>query len=126
MDMNNLKEQFTNPEDVTDMFSADDIESNKIVAALGTVPFLFWLPLVAAKDSGFGKFYANQGLTLLILGAVAGVASGILAMIPLIGWLLSTVVGLIPTAGFLFAFINAIQGKAKRLPVIGGMINAFK
>lgn len=126
MDMNNLKEQFTNPEDVTDMFSADDIESNKIVAALGNVPILFWLPLVAAKDSGFGKFYANQGLTLLILGAVAGVASGILAMIPFIGWLLSTVVGLIPTAGFLFAFINAIQGKAKRLPVIGGMINAFK
>ncbi len=126
MDMNNLKEQFTNPEDVTDMFAAEDIESNKIIAALATVPILCWLPLVAAKGSGFATFYANQGLTLLILGIVAGVVSGIVGLIPFIGWLLSTVVGLIPTAGFLFAFINAIQGKAKRLPVVGGMINAFK
>jgi len=126
MNFENLKEQFTNPPEVTDMFTAEDIESNKIVAALGTVPILFWLPLVAAKGSAFGTFYANQGLILLILGAVSGFVGGIVGLIPFVGWLLSTVIGLVPTAGFLFLFINAIQGKARRLPVVGEAINAFK
>lgn len=126
MNFENLKEQFLHPQDVSDMFTAEDIEANKVFGALACVPILFWLPLVAAKDSGFAKFYANQGLTLLVLGVVASIVTTILAFIPFIGGLLGTVVGLVPTAGFLFLIINAFQGKARRLPVIGEMIEAFK
>lgn len=126
MNFENLKEQFLHPQDVSDMFTAEDIEANKIYGALACVPILFWLPLVAAKESGFAKFYANQGLLELILSIAVSVVTVILAFIPFIGGLLATVAGLVPTAAFLFLIINAFQGKARRLPVIGEMIEAFK
>lgn len=126
MNFENLKEQFLHPQDVSDMFTAEDIEKNKVVGALACVPFLFWLPLVAAKESGFAKFYANQGLLELILSIAVSVVTVILAFIPFIGGLLGTIVSLVPTAAFLFLIINAFQGKARRLPVIGEMIEAFK
>lgn len=126
MNFENLKEQFLHPQDVSDMFTPEDIEKNKVIAALSCVNFLCWLPMVAAKESGFAKFYGNQGLTLLLLGIAVGIVSGILALIPLIGLLLSTVIGFVPAVAFLFLIINAFQGKARRLPVIGELINVFK
>lgn len=40
--------------------------------------FIFFLPLIAAKDSKLAMFHANQSLVLLI----AGVASGVLGVVP--------------------------------------------
>ncbi len=94
------------PSDNTSSFSPEDIEQNKVVAALGYV--IFFIPLLAAKDSAFGKFHANQGLILLIVSVVAS----IIPFINLIAW--------IATFGlFLFGLINTLNGKALRLPVIG-------
>ncbi len=126
MDFNNMKDEFTNPQDVSDMFTAEDIEANKVFAALATIPILFWLPLVAAKDSAYGKFYANQGLILLIAGLVIGVIGGILNIIPILGWILSTILSFVPFAGFLFLLVSVLQGKARRLPVVGGLVEFFK
>lgn len=134
MDFNEIKEQILHPQDVSDMFAPEDIEANKIVAAFSTVPMLFWLPLAACKDSRFGMFYANQGLTLLILSAVCGVGGSILAAIfsfipfigGLIGALIGLVCGLLPTACWLLLFVNAMSGKAVRIPLIGELVNPFK
>ena len=43
-----------------------DIENNKIISGLSYLGILFFLPLVAAPNSRFGKFHANQSLVLLI------------------------------------------------------------
>ena len=42
-----------------------DIEDNKVIAALAYI--IFFLPLIVAKDSEFGKFHANQGLIYFYL-----------------------------------------------------------
>ena len=98
-----------------EMFTQEDIEKNKTMAGLAYL--IFFLPLVAAPESKFGKFHANQGLVLLIFG---GVGSGILAIIPILGWFLLPVFSIFTIVLVIMGLVNGFGGKAKRLPVIGG------
>lgn len=132
MDFNEMKDKVL--ADKNDMFTQEDIDQNKGVAAVASFPVLFWIPLVAKPDSLFGKFYANQGLILLIYNVAASIVSVILAKIlgyiPFIGGLLaglvSAVISLSQLGGWLFLFISALQGKARSLPFIGELFAAFK
>lgn len=91
----------------------EDIEKNKVYAALAYIPILFWLPLVVCKDSVYGKFHANQGLLLLILS----VAVGILSVIPIIGFI-GGLLGIVEFVFFIMGLVNALQGNMKGLPFI--------
>ncbi len=95
-------------------FDEADIQKNKTMAGLAYI--LFFLPLVACPDSKFGRFHANQGLLLLILG-IAG--SFILGIIPIIGWILLPVFTILVLVLAIIGLINGFGGKAKELPVIG-------
>jgi uncharacterized membrane protein len=106
-------------EDITATFDSADIEKNKTVAALASIPALFWLPFVAAKDSPFAKFYANVGLVLLIAGVVASI------LMKILGWFGGLVGGLIQlavTIAVIISLVNGFQGKAVKLPVIGEIV----
>ncbi len=150
MDFNfkTMKEEIMHPQDVSDMFSAEDIQNNKWAAAVATIQPLFFIPIVATPESGFGKFYANQGLMLLILnvalglvggilGGVLGLVGSLLAMIPYIGAVfalvfgfLAGIVGLavsaVSIAAFIFLLVSALQGKARYIPIVGKLFTAFK
>ncbi len=95
-------------------FTNEDIEQNKLISALAYI--IFFLPLVAAQDSAFGRFHANQGLLLLIVGFVGNF---VLTIIPVIGWLLIPFFTLFIFVLALMGFVNTINGKAKELPIIG-------
>lgn len=95
-------------------FSAEDIEKNKTMAGLAYI--IFFLPLLACPDSRFGRFHANQGL-LLLIASIAG--SIILSAIPFIGWVLLPFFSIAVTVVAIISIINAMNGKAKELPVIG-------
>jgi len=66
-------------------FSREDIQKNKVKAALGY--FIFFLPLILCKDSKLGRHCANQGLLLTIVGTLVSIAIGILTGLPIIGWM---------------------------------------
>lgn len=96
------------------VYTQEDIEKNKVISALAY--FIFFLPLIAAQGSDYGKFHANQGLLLFIVGFAGNI---VLTIIPIVGWILLPFFSL---AIFVFAivgFVNAINGKAKDLPLIG-------
>jgi len=108
--------------------TVEDAEKNKIAGVFAYVPFLFWLPLLLAKDSPFGKYHANQGLALFLLEiafriflAVIGLTSFILPGD--ISWLLGffQVINLVPLVLIILGIINAANGKCVPLPVIGGV-----
>ncbi|MDE5792869.1 MAG: hypothetical protein K2H66_05005, partial [Oscillospiraceae bacterium] len=88
---------------------------------------------VSCKDSPYGKFCANQGLIFFILCTVLNVAQTFLRkiflVIPFVGHifpkLLSFVIAVIEFAIFLLLLISACQGKAKRIPFIGRLFEAF-
>lgn len=95
-------------------FDQADIEKNKTMAGLAYI--IFFLPLVACPDSPFGRFHANQGLVLLILG-VAG--SIILTIIPVLGWIVLPFFSLFILVLVIVGLVNGLGGKAKELPLIG-------
>lgn len=98
-------------------FTPEDIEQNKVVSALAY--FIFFIPLLAAQGSPFGKFHANQGLVLLIASVVVYTVGSI---IPIIGWFVILPLGSL--ASFILAIlglVNTLNGKANRLPFIGNI-----
>ena len=52
--------------DLTDQFDKADVEQNKVMAILAYFGILVLIPILAAKDSKFARFHANQGLLLCI------------------------------------------------------------
>ena len=105
--------ELNNTADTTAEYDAQDIEKNKVMALLAYIIFL--IPLLAAKDSKFARFHTNQGLVLFLGGIIASVV----AVIPVIGWIIAPIAGLVITVLAVIGIINALNGKAKELPVIG-------
>ena len=82
------------------------------------------IPILAAKDSKYARFHANQGLILLLVSVVVGIVIGVLGAIPFIGWIFGIAGGLIEILTIVLmvlGIINAANGKAKELPLIGNI-----
>ena len=118
---------FNSGTDHTAEFDPQDIAANKTYGIIACFGILFFVPLVAAPQSKYGKFFANQGLILLIasfaiisavLGAISSIGS-IFVIFGLISGLISFVLWLAPLVLFVMLLINAVNGKAKELPFIG-------
>lgn len=92
-----------------------DVDKNKAMGILAYI--IFFIPLIAAKDSKFAMFHANQGLVLFLL-AVAIYIVG--SFIPIIGWFFIIPVGQIAVLVLaIIGIINAAKGEMKQLPLIG-------
>ena len=113
IDLSEKFNEFNNTADTTSEYDAQDIEKNKVMAILAYI--LFFIPLLAAKDSKFARFHTNQGLVLFLGGIIASVV----AAIPVIGWIIAPIAGLVITVLAVIGIINALNGRAKELPVIG-------
>jgi uncharacterized membrane protein len=99
------------------IFSNEDIEQNKVIALFAYI--LFFIPLLAAKDSKFARYHANQGLVLLLFGIAISIVSSV---IPIIGWFIIGPLGtLFVLVLAIMGIINALNGKAKPLMLIGGI-----
>jgi uncharacterized membrane protein len=94
-----------------------DVEKNKIMGILAYI--IFFIPLLAARDSKFAMYHANQGLVLFLAGIVVSILGSI---IPLLGWFLILPLGMLAvTVLAIIGIINAAKGLLKPLPVIGGI-----
>ena len=121
-------------DDHSNEFDTQDIANNKVVCVLAYLWILFWIPLVACSSSKYGKFHANQGLILLltniVLGIACGVLGGIFSLVPYIGDFIAGLLNFVAWAGpfalMIYGMINAGQGKAKELPVVGGLFTLIK
>jgi hypothetical protein len=105
-----------------------DVEKNKVMAILAYIGILVLVPILAAKDSPFAKYHANQGLILCIatigLGLVLGILSVIIMFIPfvnVIGGCFSCILFPALTVGWLvlaiIGILNAVNGQMKPLPL---------
>lgn len=104
-----------------------DIDQNKVMAVLAYLGFLVLVPILAAPQSKFARFHANQGLVLAISEIAWGIIYGILTAIffAISFWLGSIVSTLLGLVWIVFAvlsiigIVNAAGGKVKELPIIG-------
>jgi len=126
---NNFSEKVSainNTADTTAEFDINDINNNKGMGVLAYFGPLCFIPMFASKDSKFARFHANQGLVLLIACVAWAIASGIInAILLAISWRLYFLTSIISFLSVVFAvlaiigIVNAANGKAKELPVIG-------
>ena len=115
-----------NTADTTSEFDPTDIEQNKGMAVLGYLSWLVLIPIFATK-SKYARFHANQGLVLAIAEIAWWIVTAILnAILYAISWrlgaIVSTVLGLVNFAFVILAIlgiVNAVNGKAKELPIVG-------
>ena len=94
-----------------------DVEKNKAMAILAY--FIFFLPLLAAKDSKFAMYHANQGLNLFLFAMIGWLVSIVTTFI-LIGFLIGFIVWIVMIVFLILGIINAAKGEMKPLPLIGG------
>ncbi len=110
----NFNYQQTGSSNANEAFSVEDIQANKVVSGLAY--FLFFLPLIVCPESRYGRFHANQGLVLLIVGVVGSI---ILGVIPIIGWLIVPFFSIAVVVYAVMGLLNGLNGQAKELPYIG-------
>lgn len=99
---------------ISEVFDPADVDRNKGMAIVAYI--LFFIPLLAAKDSKYAMYHANQGLTLFLTAVAVNIVLGI---IPILGWILLPFANLAVLVLAILGIIAAAQGQVKRLPVIG-------
>lgn len=120
-DKKNIEELMNTP-DTTSEYEQSDIENNKVMGILSYIGILVIIPILAAKESKFARFHANQGLVLALIEIIGGAILGVLAKIPLLGLIFDIAISLLGLAALILAIIgivNVVNGKAKELPIIG-------
>lgn len=126
-DFNEFKDkvvELNDTADTTDAYDPEDVSKNKGMAILAYLSWLVLIPLLCAKESRFARFHCNQGLLLSIVETIAGIIIGALARIPLIGWVFAVAGALVEVVMFvmlIIGIVNAANGRAKELPVIGSI-----
>ncbi len=115
-----------NTADTTAEYDPKDIEDNKILALFSYLSLLVLIPILAAPNSRYARFHANQGLVLLIIEVAWAIIQTIITTILFsISWHLAFIASILSIVYVLFVIliilgiINAVTGKAKELPVIG-------
>lgn len=104
-----------------------DVEQNKVMAVLAYFGILVLIPILAAKESKFARFHANQGLILLITGVAYSIfVQVIIKIVAFISYALAGIVGIALGLAWLLllvlaiiGIINAVKGECKQLPLIG-------
>ena len=91
-----------------------DIEENKTIAALGYVWILCLVPLILKRKSPFAQFHAKQGLILFIVEVIGS----FIFWIPVIGWALFLIVGILAIIGI----VQALDGKYWQMPILGKFV----
>ncbi|MBQ5317313.1 MAG: hypothetical protein J6I96_07140 [Oscillospiraceae bacterium] len=103
-----------------EQFDSADVQQNKSTVMLGAIlqiflPILFFIPYVSNKESEYCRFYANQGLWLLICWAIGGAVN----VIPLLGQIASIVIIIATTVFSIMNAVNANNGVRKPIPFVG-------
>lgn len=98
---------------LTTTFQQEDIDNNKIIAALSYIWLLFLIPLIT-KKSRFAHFHAKQGLILFLLS--------FFTIIPIIGWLFSFVLLVVA----IMAIVRTLSGEAWKIPYVYDLSNKIK
>jgi len=103
------------------MADPKDIEQNKALAAIGYLGILFLVPMLAAPKSEFAQFHAKQGMVLFIAAIIVTAVS----MIPILGWLIGMIGGVVLVILMIVGILNAVAGAMKPLPIIGQFAGSF-
>ena len=122
-------EKLNDTPDATGECSSEEIQNGKVMGVLAYLGILVLIPLLAETNNRFVKFHTNQGLVLFITEIIYNVAGRILLkVLGFISWAVAGIVGtllnlvsLVFLVLLIIGIVNVCNGKAKELPIIGGI-----
>lgn len=97
----------------------NDIQQNKTVAIFAYFGLLFLIPLLAAPNSKFAKFHANQGLVLFLAECAFSVFVSIVSWFAFLRYIFGSFAVIAALIFTVLGVVNAANGEAKELPLIG-------
>ena len=121
---NNFKEQqpFGETPEVPSVPSVSAVEGkpagagdDNLMAALSYLWILSVVMLLIKKDSDYVQFHAKQGLVLFL-------ASIILMVVPILGWMFQLVIAI----GVVVGFVKALTGERFALPLVADLAAKIK
>lgn len=117
---------YVNGADFTDQMDPNDIQQNKSMAILSYFGILFLVPMLAAPNSRFAKFHANQGLVLFLLEIACSGVAAFFSWIPFFRGIVGSSVVIAALVFIVLGVVNAANGEAKELPLIGIITRQIK
>jgi uncharacterized membrane protein len=101
---------------------SNDIEENKLIAAIGYLGILCLIPLLGKRESAFCQFHGKQGLVIFVAWIILWVCN----IIPILGqivWALGSIAILVLV---IMGMIHALNGEEWELPVLGQYAKQIK
>lgn len=95
---------------------------NKFLAAISYVWILCIISILCSKNDAFVRYHANQGLVLFIANVIVGIANYIIAFVPIVGAVVALALNIACFVLMILGIVNAVTGKMKQLPLIGGVV----
>lgn len=122
-------DRFNNTEDTSAAYSQQQIADGKVMGILAYIGFLVLVPILGEKNNPFVRYHANQGLVLFLAELLYAILYKVLVRLFLVtvfplGLVLNMVfpvVSLVFVAYMVIGIVNVCNGKAKELPIIGGI-----
>lgn len=107
-------------------FEPEEVAKNKGLIMVGYIlPFLFFIIWISGNKGNYSKFHANNQLAWFIAEIILGIVSRIVGIIPLLGGIFGSVLSLAAIVFSILLAIEASNGRAIRIPVIGYNLNVF-
>lgn len=94
--------------------SEKELHEGRFFAIISYISFLCIISLILKKDNKFALYHAKHGLVLFVLE----VASFILSVIPVLGWILRVLGVALFTLLSLWGILHALHGNFNRIPII--------
>ena len=94
----------------------------KVTGIVSYLSWIGWIIAFFAGDKEGAKFHLNQSLVIMIGMTVLSILSVVAGVIPVVGLIISLVVGILSLALFVFwimGLIAACKQEEKAVPVIG-------
>lgn len=96
-------------------------EENKVKAILACIPIVGLILLFVEKEDQFVRYYGAQYTIIGAVGMVLPILMGIVAVIPVIGWIiacLSPLVGLAVLVVVVMGMVKANNGEKFEIPMV--------
>ena len=99
--------------------SATSGTNDTLMGVLSYLGLLALIPYFSKGQSSFVRAHAIRGMNLLLLEIIAGVASGILSFVPVLGTIVGWLISLASLAFTIIGIVNVANHKDEDLPLIG-------
>ena len=86
-----------------------------IISHLTVIGLIIAIVMNSSNKTEFGSYHIRQTLGLYL----SYVASGLLLFIPILGWIAAPIVAFLLLIMWIVGIINALNGYAKPMPVLG-------